>query len=134
MVEDRRIIRTNKEDFGYGSTKSEYKQQKAVVRSYNIVWFLVGLIDAALGFRFVFEILGANPASGFTQLVYALSYPFAMPFRSIFGVTSVAGSFFDWSLLVAMVVYLLTGYGLIQLLRIIKPVTTEEANHKVRTI
>jgi hypothetical protein len=134
MIEDRRIVRTNREDFGYGTTSREYREEKAVVRSYNIVWFLVGLIDAALGFRFVFEIIGANPASGFTQVVYALSYPFAQPFRSIFGVTNVAGSFFDWSLLLGMVVYLLIGYGLIQVLRIIKPVTTDDANHRVRTI
>jgi uncharacterized protein YggT (Ycf19 family) len=134
MIEERRIIRTNREDFGYGKTAQEFREQKAVVRSYNIIWFLVGLIDVILGFRFVFEILGANTASRFTQLVYTLSYPFAQPFRSIFGVTNVAGSFFDWSLLLAMIVYLLVGYGLIQVLRIIKPVTTDGANHRVRTI
>ncbi|HSX09884.1 MAG TPA: hypothetical protein VLF93_07040 [Candidatus Saccharimonadales bacterium] len=134
MIEDRRIIRTNREDYGYGTAPREYQQQKAVVRSYNIIWFIVGLIDAVLGFRFVFEILGANPASGFTQLIYGLSYPFAAPFQSIFGVTVIARSFFDWSLLVAIAVYLLIGYGLIQVLRIVKPVTTEEANHRVRTI
>jgi len=134
MIEERKIVHTNKQDFGYGTTHREYQQEKAVVRSYHIVWFFVGLIVALLGFRFLFEVLGANPASGFTQLVYTLSYPFAQPFHSIFGVTAVANSFFDWSLLVAIAVYILIGYGVNQLLRIVRPLTPEEINHRMDTI
>lgn len=134
MIEERRIVRTNKEDFGYGTTHREYKQEKAVIRSHNIVWFVIGLIVALLGFRFIFEIFGANPASGFTQFIYTLSYPFAQPFHSIFGVTALANAFFDWSLLVAIAVYLLIGYGINQLLRIVRPLTPEEINHRMDTI
>lgn len=133
MIEERRFLRMNKEDFGYGA-RHEFQQQKAVVRSYHIVWFVVGLINVFLGFRFIFEVFGANPASGFTQLVYAISYPFAQPFHSIFGVTSVANAFFDWSLLIAIAVYLLIGYGVVHLLRIIKPLSPEEINHRMDAI
>lgn len=128
---DRRTIKTNKEDFGYGTKSVEYQQQKLSLRSYHIIWFMVGLIDAVLGFRFVFEALSANP-SGFAQFIYAVSYPFAEPFRSLFGVTNVMNyAFFDWSVLVAIVVYLLIGYGLVQLVKIINPSTTENIHHKM---
>jgi uncharacterized protein YggT (Ycf19 family) len=131
IVIDRRTIRPNREDFGYGTGSHEYNQTKRIVRSYNIIWFIVGFIDALLGFRFVFEILGANPYNEFTQLVYTLSYPVAQPFRSIFGITSVANSYFDWSVLLAMIVYLLIGYGLVQLLRIINPITRDDMHHRM---
>lgn len=111
-----------------------YQQRKAVWRSYNTIWFIVGLITALLAFRFVFELLGANPSNAFVQLIYTFSYPFAGPFQTIFGITVAATAVFDWSLLVAMVVYLLIGYALIQLLRIIRPVTPDDVNHRINTI
>ena len=128
---DHRTIRTNKEDYGYGRTPREYNETKSILRSYNLIWFVAGFINVLLGFRFFFELLGANPYNGFTQFIYALSYPFAAPFRSIFGVTNIATAYFDWSILVAIVVYLLVGYGLIQLLRIIKPITRNDPNHRM---
>src|ERR1700722_16679953 len=131
IVIDRRTIRPNREDFGYGKSTQEYSETKKVVRSYNIIWFIVGFINVLLGFRFVFEILGANPYNEFTQLVYASSYIFAQPFHSIFGITTVANVYFDWSILLAMMVYHLIVYGLMQLLRIIKPVTRDNVHHRV---
>jgi len=133
MVEERRVI-TSSERIPDAQTGQEYQKKKAVYRTYNIIWFLVGIVETLLAFRFVFELLGANPASGFTQLVYTFSYPFAEPFRSIFGITAVGGSVFDWSLIIAAIVYLLLGYGLIQLLRIIRPVTPHEVNEKINTV
>jgi uncharacterized protein YggT (Ycf19 family) len=111
-----------------------YHEKKAMVRSYNVIWFFVGLIDALLAFRFFFELLGANPYNAFVNLIYSISYPLAGPFRTIFGVTNAATATFDWSILVAIVVYLLIGYALIQLLRIIRPMTPEDVNHTIRTI
>jgi uncharacterized protein YggT (Ycf19 family) len=114
--------------------RQTYQEKKAVVRSYNIIWFFVSIIVALLAFRFVFELLGANPANAFVQFIYALSYPFAGPFRTIFGITNVASSTFDWSIFVAIVVYILIGYALVQLLRIIRPMSRDDVNHRIRTV
>ena len=131
-------VRKTKIERMYGDARipiqNEYHETKTVIRSYNFIWFIVGIIEALLGFRFVFEIAGANSVSPFVQFVYVLSYPFAQPFHSIFGVTAVANSFFDWSLIVAIVVYWLIGFGLVQILRIIHPVTTDDVRHRVRTV
>jgi len=115
--------------------RQTYHEKKTVWRSYHLIWFFVGFIVALLGFRFVFELLGANPYNPFVQLIYTLSFPFAQPFESIFGITSVQQATFDWSILVAIIVYLLIGYALVKLLRIIHPVTTtHETNHRIRTV
>jgi uncharacterized protein YggT (Ycf19 family) len=129
-------IHIRKIDRMYGPTRvpsqnEEYHRTKTTIRSYNLIWFVVGIVEVLLGFRFIFEILGANQYNGFTQLIYTLSYPFAQPFRSVFGITNIANSYFDWSLLVAAVVYLLIGYGFVQLLRIINPVTSDEVRNRV---
>jgi len=110
-----------------------YEEKKAVWRSYHIIWFFVGLITALLAFRFVFELLGANQYNPFVSFVYTLSYPLAGPFQTIFGITNVASATFDWSVLVAIVVYVLIGYALVKLLRIISPMHTDEVNHPVHT-
>lgn len=103
-----------------------------VNRSYNIVWLIIGIIEALLIFRFVFELLGANQYNGFVQFIYTLSYPFAVPFQDIFHISAVSYSILDWSLLVAMVVYLVIGYGINQLLKVIFP-TTPHMQHKLHT-
>ena len=114
--------------------RQTYQEKKRVWRSYNAIWFVVGIIVALLAFRFIFELTDANPYNSFVQLIYTLSYPFAGPFESIFGITTVSRSTFDWSSLVAIIVYILIGYALVQLLRIIHPVSHDEVNHPIRTI
>lgn len=91
----------------------------------NAVWYLVGFIEILLGFRFVLKLFGANPESGFVDFVYSLTGVFTVPFDSIFGVTTPeAGSVesvFEPSILVAGVVYVLIGWGIVKLLNINKP-------------
>lgn len=99
----------------------DVETEKSVYRSYNVVWLIIGVIEALLAFRFLFELLAANQYSSFVQLIYTFSYPFAAPFQDIFHITAVSYSIMDWSLIVAMAVYLIIGYGINQLLRIITP-------------
>lgn len=137
ITSSQRVERIPAEEVEYipeNGSDPTYRKQRAVYRTYNSVWFIVGIIETLLAFRFVFELLGANTANGFTQLVYSLSYPFAEPFRSIFGMTAVGVSIFDWSLIVAAVVYLLIDYGIIQLLRIIKPLNNDDLNRKINAV
>ena len=123
MTEEQQVTTTRQTTQPDPQAPKTFQKKKAVFRTYHTIWFIVGIIETLLAFRFIFELLAANPASGFTQLIYALSYPFAEPFRSIFNITVVSTSVFDWSLLIAAAVYLIIGYGLVQILRIVKPVT-----------
>jgi len=110
-----------------------YESRKAIFRTYQIIWYVLGVIEVLLGFRMFLNVLGANPASGFASLIYAISNPLALPFRGIFGITVVPGepAVFEWSTLVAMVVYFLIAYGLVELMQIVKPVTPSEISESV---
>lgn len=108
-----------------------YTKKKAIFRIYQVIWYLVGVIETLLIFRLILKMLGANPNSGFTNLVYTLSDPFALPFRGIFQTQFVEGSVFEWSTIVAGIVYFILAYGIVQLFQMAKPTTPQEVEEKV---
>jgi hypothetical protein len=76
-----------------------------------IVYGIGGFIEVLVGLRFIFRLLGANPASGFVQWIYDWSTPFVAPFAGIFGQNAtltgrgvVTTSVFDWTALIALIV------------------------------
>jgi uncharacterized protein YggT (Ycf19 family) len=82
----------------------------------RVIWFIAGVILVLLAFRFVFVLLGANPANGFANFIYTVSHPFAAPFFGLFGYSLHYGiSRLEVSTLVAMAVYALIAYGLARL-------------------
>lgn len=104
---------------------------KPLYRGTQVVWYIVGILEALLAFRFVLKLLGANPQAGFTHFIYTVTAPFAAPFLNVFRVTQVEGSILEWTTLLAMVVYWLIALALIKLLLMSKPVSTPEAAAKL---
>lgn len=108
----------------------EYGQKKTLFRAYQIIWYIFGFIEIVLAFRFVLKLLGANPEAGFTKFVYGLSSPFAGPFANMFSPTVTEGaettSFFEWSTLVAAVVYVIITWGIIKIFKLGKPTDPSE--------
>lgn len=111
--------------------QAAYQKKKTIFRLYQIIWFIVGLIEVLLIFRILLKVLGANAGSGFVNLIYTLSDPFALPFAGIFGITVASASVFEWSTIVAGLVYLLIGFGLVQLMQLVKPTTPKEVEQVV---
>ena len=106
---------------------------KPLYRGTQVVWYIVGLLEALLAFRFVLKLLGANPVAGFTSFIYDVTYPFAAPFLSVFRITKVEGSVFEWTTLLAMLVYWLIGIAIVKLFLMGKTVSTPEAAAKLDT-
>ena len=104
---------------------------KPLYRGTQIVWYILGIIEVLLAFRFVLKLMGANPAAGFSAFIYGATYVFAAPFLRVFGLTQVAGSILEWTTLLAMFVYWVLAYGIIRLLLIGKTVSTPEAAVKL---
>lgn len=105
---------------------------KPLYRGTQIVWYILGLVEILLAFRFVLKLLGANPGAGFTSFIYNVTYVFATPFLAVFRSTRIAeGSVFEWTTLLAMFVYLVIGWGIIKLFLMGKTVSTPEAAVKL---
>jgi hypothetical protein len=108
-----------------------FQKKKAIFRTYQIVWYIVAVIEILLGFRVVLKVFAANPYSPFTGLVYGLSNPLAYPFSGILPTGVFGNSVFEWSTIIAGIVYLLVAYGIVYLLQMMKPVTPNEVSQNV---
>jgi len=104
---------------------------KPLYRGTQIVWYLLGIVEILLAFRFVLKLLDANAAAGFTSFIYSATYIFAAPFLTVFKKTQVMGSVFEWTTLLAMFVYWVIALGIIKLFLMGKTVSTPEAAAKM---
>ncbi len=104
---------------------------KPLYRGTQVVWYILGLIEVLLAFRFVLKLLGANPEAGFSAFIYAVTYVFAAPFLNVFRITHVAGSTVEWTTILAMFVYWVLAFGIIKMFLMGKTVSTPEAAVKL---
>jgi hypothetical protein len=91
----------------------------------NVVWYIVGAISILLAFRFILKLFGANQNSSFVDVIYSVSGVLTAPFDNIFGVTkNTSGevdSVFEPSILVAIIVYAIIGWGIVKVFNINRP-------------
>ena len=104
---------------------------KPLFKGTQIVWYLLSLLEVLLAFRFFLKLMGANPEAGFSNLIYNLTWTFTAPFLAVFPLTTVQGSIFEWTTLLAMFVYLLMAIAIIRLFLMSKTVSTVEAATKL---
>lgn len=78
----------------------------------SIILAIGGFVEALVGLRFLFRLIGVNPGSAFVSWVYDWSTPLVAPFAGMFNQSStvtgngaVTSSVFDWTALIALVVY-----------------------------
>ncbi len=103
-----------------------YEKKKSILRASQVIWYVLGLVEVLLIFRFVLKVLGANPQVGFTNLIYTITTPIAGPFNGILGTSITGSSMFEWSTIVAAVVYLCIAWGLVYLMDLIYPITPSD--------
>lgn len=134
MTEFKETVTTSRDE-GVTETGAQVEQQtRKVDTSYsadgknvaeNIVWYIVGAISILLAFRFVLKLFGANRNSSFVDVIYSISGVLTAPFDNIFGVTkNTSGevdSVFEPSILVAIIVYAIIGWGIVKVFNINRP-------------
>ncbi len=106
---------------------------KPLYRGTRIVWYVLGVVEVLLAFRFALKLLAANPAAGFTNFIYTLSYPLAAPFLAVFKVSRLEGNILEWTTVLAMFVYWVLAMGIGKLLVMSRTVSTPEAASKLST-
>jgi len=106
---------------------------KLLYKGTQIVWYILGFIEILLLFRLILKFLGANPEAGFSSFIYGVTYILAAPFLTVFRITYIEGSIFEWTTLLAMLVYWIIAWGIIRLFLISKTVSTPEAASKLNS-
>lgn len=91
-----------------------------VSRLIQFIWLVVGIIAILLSLRFLLLILAANPGAGFAQFIYSVTDIFMIPFSALLPVTDASGgSLVEWASLIAIGVYMLVGWVIVTLIRIL---------------
>jgi hypothetical protein len=104
---------------------------KPLYRGTQVVWYILGLLEVLLVFRFFLKLLAANQGAGFTNFIYSVTHIFVAPFNNVFRITIVANNIFEWTTLLAMLVYWLVALAIIRLFFMSKTVSTPEAAAKL---
>jgi hypothetical protein len=102
---DYKEVRTTQQELGH-------EQRVATFRATQLIWLLLGILEAALALRFVFKLIGVNPANTFATLLYNVTDLFVTPFASLTGAPAAGGMVLEISTFLAMIVYLLIGWAL----------------------
>ena len=87
-----------------------------------LIYFAFGVLNVLLAFRFILQLLGANPSNGFVDFIYNLSAIFVTPFIGIFNESLARGavttSVFEPATLIALVVYAFIAWAIVTLIRV----------------
>lgn len=98
------------------------EHDKTFLQYKSIVYYVLGIIEVLLAFRFIFKLLGANPNSGFVSFIYGVTSAFLLPFTGIFGTARAnmdgTQAILEPATLVGMVIYAVIAWGIIKLIEI----------------
>ena len=137
---------------GYAATEQVSRDAAAerrmgVFQLNRILYSLLAFLEILLGLRFFLKLIAANAESGFSVFIYGVTALFAEPFANLIGTPAYEGMVFEATTLIAMVVYALVFWGIVQVVRIVfdRPVArsvtrttrengqgTESTTHTVR--
>jgi len=109
------------------ATSAQDTQTQTIV---NVIYFISGVIEVTLLFRFLLKVSGANPGSIFVSLIYGFTQFLTLPFTSIFSAATSTGvevrSVFEPATLIAMLVYAVVAWGIVKLVAILAGQSNEE--------
>lgn len=88
------------------------EQRFATFKATQIIWLVLGLVEAVIALRVVFKLIGVNAANSFAALLYSVSNFFVAPFASLTGTPAAGGMVLEISSIIAMIIYLLIGWAL----------------------
>ena len=87
------------------------EQRVATFKATQLIWLLLGLLEAALALRVVFKLIAVNPDNPFAALLYGVTGLFVAPFASLVGTPKAGGMELEISTIIAMIVYLLIAWA-----------------------
>ena len=104
----------------------EFTAKKTLFKTYQVVWYVISVIEVLLLLRIIFRLLSANPGSGFVSLIYSLSSIFVIPFSAIFPSPAEGNYVLDTPAIIAFGMYPVLAYLLVKFLQLFKPTSATE--------
>jgi hypothetical protein len=95
------------------------ERQVVLLKSTRFIWWLTGVAEGLIGLRVLLRMMAANPGNAFANFIYRLTDLFLWPFIGLTATPSSDGIVLDIPAVIAMVVYLLLAWVVIELLWLI---------------
>ncbi len=105
-------VRTTEHESGQG-------QRVATFKATQIIWLLLGLLEASIALRVVFKLIAVNAANPFATLLYDVTNLFVAPFKSLVGNPASGGMVLEITSIIAMLVYLLIAWGIERIVNVV---------------
>ena len=102
---DYKEVSTTQHETGHEARVTTFKATQ-------LIWLLLGILEAVLALRFVFKLIGVNAANTFASFLYGLTDFFVAPFASLTGAPAAGNMVFEFSTLIAMAVYALVAWAI----------------------
>jgi uncharacterized protein YggT (Ycf19 family) len=83
------------------------------------VWFATSLIVSLIAIRFCMRLLGASGQADFVRFPYGVTAPLVAPFRGVFPESGAGSYILEPESLMAIAIYLLIGWAVVALVRIL---------------
>lgn len=85
----------------------------------QLIYVVFGIGITLIVIRIILKALAANPGAGFTSFLYSVTNPLVAPFQGIFATPQAStGSVFEFSSVIAIIVYALIAWALVRLIMI----------------
>lgn len=91
--------------------ESGQEQRVATFKATQMIWLLLGLLEAMIALRVMFKLIAVNAANPFASLLYKVTDFFVAPFASLTGAPAAGGMVLEISSIIAMIVYLLIAWA-----------------------
>lgn len=113
------------EDEGATEDSAEIRQEETLTFRYAIgklndflQWF-ASVLEVVLFIRFILKLIGADPTNLFAGFLYSLTDIILYPFSTIVRTPAHQNQVFEWSTLIAMIIYWLIFWAIRRFLRIL---------------
>ena len=77
----------------------------------QLIWLLLGILEALIALRIGLKLIGANPDSPIVALIYGFTYLFLFPFAGMTATPSAGGMVLELSSFFAMGIYALIAWA-----------------------
>ena len=89
------------------STQREPEREQRIFtfKATQLIWLLLGILEATIALRIMLKLIGANPESTIVALIYGFTALFLFPFTGLIGSPSAGYMVLELSSMFAMLIY-----------------------------
>jgi uncharacterized protein YggT (Ycf19 family) len=101
------------------ATRVFVMREETLRRITGLIQLAFGVLNSFIGLRFLLKLMAANPANPFADLIYSITTPFLWMFEGLTRTPAFEGIEIEFFSLIAIAVYSLIAWVIIQLLWIL---------------